>query len=215
MNLHPSTNIACDTDGVVFDFQTAFHRAAEYVTQRKISSPTNSYSLMKRFHLTPEEHDSVWAYFNQKNLWKDLEPYDGAIEALQKLEAITGSSLHIVTAIPSEFVESRRINFHKYGIKPTEIHFMEHINRFSKVPFIKNLRPIMFIDDRIEHLQSSREFSSLLVHIDLKDEQNPVPEIQVDHTCSSLKEWADHFIEHHHQWTNLIQPQKNSLKNKL
>lgn len=194
--------IALDADGVILNFLEAFERAAQVVVKRPTPSLSGNYSLGVKYNLTDAEVAEVWKEFNVGPYWHDLQALEGAIEGIDKLQTAGFRNVHVVTAIPEQFRPARHANFRKLGFSPEAIHCVEHTTRWSKVPPIMALRPLMFVDDRIEHLHSNPQVP-LLVHIDHGDEQFPDPHGRVDATVKSLGQWVDSFLENPEHWMGL------------
>lgn len=193
--------IAFDADGVILDFIKAFKDAAREALGREVDGSSPSYSLGVKFGITEAELGLVWEAFNA-GYWHRLEALDGAIEAIDRLQAAGFRNLHVVTAIPDQFRPDRHANFEALGFSPEMIHCVLHVSRFSKVPPILALKPLVFVDDRIEHLHSNPQVP-LLVHVDYQDEQFPAADGRVDATVPSLSHWAKHFLDMPEYWEEL------------
>lgn len=196
--------IAFDADGVILDFLKAFGKAARKITGRSMKPLNESYSLGIKFGLDDVELKKTWEEFDSGPYWRAIEPIEGAIEGIDKLQSAGFRNIHVVTAIPEQFRAARHANFRKLGFSPEAIHCVEHTTRWAKVPPITALRPFMFVDDRIEHLHSNPQVP-LLVHIDHGDEQFPDPTGRVDITVKSLSQWVDNFLAAPEHWAKIAQ----------
>lgn len=190
--------LAFDADGVILDFVKAFKQAGTEALGRELDGSSPSYSLCVKFGITEDELGKVWESFNA-SYWHRLEALEGAIEAIDSLQAAGFRNLHVVTAIPDQFRADRHANFESLGFSPEMIHCVLHVSRFSKVPPIMALKPLFFVDDRIEHLHSNPQVP-LLVHVDYKDEQFPAHDGRVDATVPSLSKWAKDFLAQPEYW---------------
>lgn len=196
--------LAFDADGVLLNFLSSFAAAGQRAVGRPLVSRNSSYSLASRYSLTSDELTKTWNEFNAGPYWRNLNPIEGAIESIEKLQSAGFRNIHVVTAIPEEFRADRHANFRKLGFTPEAIHCVEHTTRWAKVPPITALRPFLFIDDRVEHLHSNPQVP-LLVHIDHGDEQFPDPQGRVDATVKSVSEWVDDFLARPGHWAKVAE----------
>lgn len=202
--------IALDADGVILNFHDKFALAASEILNRPIHELNSSYSLERRFGITSDELTRVWDHFAQSQYWRTIEPLDGAIAAIQDLRKSGHDEIHVVTAIPEKHRLDRHHNFKRIGFEPHAIHCVEHTTRYAKVPPIEAIRPLVFVDDRIEHLHSNQSVP-ILVHIDYGDEQFPDPHARVDATVRSLRQWTDDFLNNHDHWMHQARQRERGL----
>lgn len=203
--------IAFDADGVLLNFLGAFQRAAQAATGRQVEVSGPSYSLAEKLSLTNEELLRTWDVFNTKKYWRELDPMPGAIEAIGKLQDAGFRNIHVVTAIEEQFRADRHANFRKLGFTPEGIHCVEHTTRWAKVPPITKIAPLIFVDDRIEHLHSNPQVP-LLIHIDNDDVQYPDEKGRVDATVRGVGAWVDDFLSRPDYWLDLALANKSANK---
>jgi hypothetical protein len=195
--------MAFDADGVILNFIKAFGKAASETLGREILCDGPSYSLAVKFGINEAELGRAWENFNRGGYWDALEALDGAIEAIDELQANGFRNIHVVTAIPEEFRADRHVNFQKLGFSPEAIHCVLHTTRYAKVPPITALRPFFFADDRIEHLHSNPQVP-LLLHVDQGDEQFPDPQGRVDMVVPSLADGVRDFLNNPERWLEVV-----------
>ncbi len=191
--------IVLDADGVILHFIDKFRECAEDVVGRALQCDNRAYALDEVLGITREEVDQVWRAFSQTRGWANIEPLPGAQSAIRDLER-EGYEIHVVTAIPEEFRSDRIHNFRNFGFSPSSVHCAKHGHDGKSEPIAK-LDPLVFVDDRLEHLHGSQHVP-VLVWIDLGQTQNPLPECRHDVTVSSLREWTDVFLANPEFWAN-------------
>lgn len=189
--------IVLDADGVILHFEGTFQTAASEILQRRIVPVSNSYDLDLKYGITKEEEIAVWDHFADSGCFSRIEPFPGASIAVRALEK-AGYLINIVTGIPEERLNARMDNFQKMGFQPKSIHGVGH-GRASKTPKLRDIAPVMFVDDRLEHLHAVPEVP-ILVWIDHGDEQHPLPGGRVDFRAKSLLEWTSVFLENQAAW---------------
>lgn len=64
---------ALDADGVIFDFDGAWHTVAQDVLDRPLPLVRLfDYALSARYALTNKEYNKVWAAFNALGIWERM-----------------------------------------------------------------------------------------------------------------------------------------------
>jgi soluble P-type ATPase len=183
--------IVLDVDGVILDFGNNYINFAEKLLNRKLNPNSSKYPLHELLQIDKSEADFVWSKFSETKQWEKIPPFSNvqlAINKLNKLEI----DIYIVTAIDNEHKESRLKNLKKIGLIPKGIFCVGSGNQ-SKHHVIKDINPIAFIDDRLDHLAKSNEVEHL-VWIDQKQEQTESfnnYHVKVD----SLYEWTNTYLE--------------------
>lgn len=189
--------IVLDADGVILHFIDKFRECAQEVVGRELSCDNTAYALDEAFGITREQVGEVWKTFSQTRCWANIEPLPGAVSAIRDLER-EGYEIHVVTVIPEEFRSDRLHNFRNFGFSPSSIHCAKHGHEGKSEP-ISKLDPLVFVDDRLEHLHGSQHVP-VLVWVDLGQVQNPLPNCRHDATVSSLREWTDIFLANPSFW---------------
>jgi len=101
--------VVFDLDGVLLDFESAWHRCAEWTLNREVKRLCNDYPLADRFGLSSKEVRRVWETFHQENWWDRVPLYDEAWEVVEELERM-GASLWAVTNVDACHHQSRAIS---------------------------------------------------------------------------------------------------------
>lgn len=202
--------IALDVDGVLLDFMPAFDKAAEIVLGRKISvqqdeDKMDHYYLKNRIQEPQERIDEILEYMQTSRMYAQLEAFKGVKEAIDKIKS-ANFEIYIVTALPEKAKEMRLENLKNVlNLVPKEI-FCVGMG-LSKAEVLEQLRPDVFIDDRVDYLVSA-PFIYHLALIDQKESQKD-KESCVDVHVSSLSEWVDLYLP------TVTKHLNNHYKNKL
>lgn len=183
-------NIALDVDGVLFSFDDTFQQVAQQVLDRPVSKVSNHFRLYKKFGLSLDEVDKIWQAFTEKHYYQKLEPIEGALEAAKELSA--HYNIHIVTAVRSQHAEDRKSSLAKHGFKEEQIHAVGGGNA-PKDGIISQIMPIIFVDDRLEHLHKV-PFVQHRVWVRTDDEQFPIEGETVTHEVDSLRHFTDEHL---------------------
>lgn len=188
--------IALDTDGVLLDFMPAFDKAAAIVLGRPIIIQQDEYNmdyyyLSKRISVTQEQVEEILEYMQTSRMYENLAALKGAKEGVKAIEE-AGFNICIVTALPEQAKLMRRNNLRNVlGLEPQEIYCVGM--GMSKAEILKELKPDVFMDDRIEYLASA-PFIYHLAWVDQKEVQIDKTSM-VDVRVSSLKEWTDNHMK--------------------
>lgn len=181
-----------DCDGVLVDFDRSFRRVAEVALGKKLTAIPEVYELSRRYQLSSEELNRVWAVMDDHPLgWKNMPVFEGAIEAALQLKA-QGLSIHLITGIPAHLAESRLLNLALHGLEPDSIHCVGD-GGCPKVEQMKKLAPVMFVDDRLKLLHES-PFVPYRVWVDLGHEQNGLDPCEEIIQVRNLDQWVRQWL---------------------
>lgn len=187
--------LVLDVDGVLLNFIEAFEQVAIAMQDefgKKIEVKPHLYNLTDRLGITAEEEKKVWTRFAENGTWANLNPLPGVEESIKKINE-ANFDIYIVTAIEDLFKEERLINLGKIGISPSEIHCVGYGN--SKVEYINQIKPDVFIDDRLEHLHKANVTYHLVWLKDGVEQHGLVEDEGVHVAVDSLKEWVDNHMQ--------------------
>lgn len=184
--------IALDVDGVLLDFMPAFDKAAKELLGKDL--PLNKdeyqldhYHLGKRINATDEEVKNILQHMIDTRVYASLEPLPGAKEALIAIKE-AGFDICVVTALPEMAKIMRLENLkEKLDFEPSAIHCVGM--GMSKSDKLKEVKPDVFIDDRIDYL-SSAPFIYHLAWVDQRESQKDTSSM-VDVHVHSLGEWVE------------------------
>jgi 5'(3')-deoxyribonucleotidase len=183
--------IALDVDGVLLKFMPAFDKAAEIVLGRKINvhkdeDKMDHYTLANRIDSTQAEVEEILEYMQTSRMYANLEAFEGAKEAVEEIKN-ADYEIYIVTALPEKAKEMRLENLFKaLNLVPKDIYCVGM--GLSKADALLELRPDIFIDDRVDYLVSA-PFVFHLALIDLKESQKDKDGC-VDVHVESLATWV-------------------------
>lgn len=193
--------IVLDTDGVILNFAENYINFAEKLLGKKLNHNLSKYPLDQLLQVSPKEANYVWEMFNSTNQWEKIPPLKDVEKAI---EIITEYKLeiYIVTSIDNNYQDSRKKNLNSIGLFPKEI-ICVGANHGHKNKVITDIDPIVFADDRLDHLHRSQDIEHL-VFIDQGQEQ--------------IIKFNDYHakVESLYQWTTDFLPaiiNKKSLKN--
>lgn len=184
--------IALDVDGVLLNFEKAYHDLAVEIMGDKINFNPYHYQLHEFLGLTKEENEVIWSEFNARKLVRNFELLPGVEQGIKNI-VDAGFEIYIVSAIDPIDTDDRTYNLQQLGIHAKEVHCVGG-NHSSKHHHIAQIDPHVFIDDRIDHLQRSLHVPHL-VWIDRNQIQYPISEDQPHATTPSLLEWTEKFME--------------------
>ncbi len=185
--------IGVDVDGVLLDFLPGFERVASEVLGRKIIRQSTHWNLDLAYGITKEEHDAIWSASLEKKLFLDLPMMDGAFQAVQLLKQ-AGYDVHAVTAISQKHLPHRIENLKSHGFDVDHVHAS---GSGSKVHVLKELMPIMFVDDQQKYLHDAL-FIPNRVWIRNDCEQFPIHGGSHTHEAHNLLEFVEHWLEDRH-----------------
>lgn len=189
--------IALDVDGVLLKFMPAFDKAAAAYLERPVilqkdEDTLDFYHLGKRVGASDSEVAEILNYMIEQRIYANLDPFEGAREAVSKIQD-AGFSIYIVTALPSTAREMRLENLQKaVGLIPEDIYCVGMGK--SKKDALHDLKPDVFIDDRVDYLSCAPNSVYHLALIDQKEAQKE-KEFGYDAHVHSLSEWVDLHLE--------------------
>lgn len=188
--------MALDVDGVLLEFMPAFDKAAEIclnrtITPQKDEDKMDFYHLGKRVNATQDEVDVILEYMQTSRMYANLKAFDGAREAVAQIEQ-ADFSIYIVTALPEKARDMRLENLEKaLGLIPTDIYCVGMGK--SKADALHELRPDVFIDDRVDYLSCAPSSVYHLALIDQKEAQKN-KDFGYDAHVHSLAEWTEKHL---------------------
>lgn len=182
--------LAFDVDGVVLDLETRILDVAEDVLGTRPLRLNGRYRFDERFGLTGDDIARIWERFNARQLWADLPPFPGAVEAIREIRGL-GIPVAFVTGIPATAHAQRARNLERLGIN-------DYVLECTGSP-VTNKRPVLerlgaraFVDDRLGHLRDAAAVVEHLAWIDLGDDQDFTPtEVPHARRHPSLADWFD------------------------
>ncbi len=193
--IFPSVNehrVALDCDGVLLNFDHSFARVASEALGRPVIKLNNRYELNDRYGLSDRDFQFAWdALDDHEHGWKNMAILPGAVESVARLRE-QGASIHLVTGIQNRLAECRLANLLAHAIEVESIHCVGD-GKASKTAILRDLRPSVFVDDRL-FLLNDADFVPHRAWVDHGDDQHgnrPGPGVvKVD----SLHSWV------HHHW---------------
>lgn len=182
--------IVLDVDGVILDFGSAYLKLAREVLGNHIEPNMNEYDLKDFLQVHEEDNQNVWNIFNERNIWENIPPLKGAVEAIQIMNQLP-IDIYIVSSIDKSNTNARLKNLANIGLVPKEIYCVGDGNA-HKHDFISQIQPIAFVDDRLDHLYRSLEIPHLVwVDNNQKQKIELFPELNIK--VNSLQQWV---LEH-------------------
>lgn len=183
--------IILDVDGVLLNFIDKFTEVVQETVQRELKINEFEYNLTKRFSITEQEEALVWKRFADTGCWEKLEPLQGVIDAVKKINSLD-YDIYIVTAIEGLFVDQRRANLEAIGLNPVEIYCAGY-NK-SKRDYFDIINPDIIVDDRLENLHVAPECFHLVWIKDNVEQHNIKEDGRVDVCVSSLSQWVENIL---------------------
>lgn len=187
--------IALDVDGVLLDFMNPFDIAAKEVFGCKINKDRNEhgmeqYDLLQRASINQDQLFEIFDYMIKTKMYSKFPALPGAVEAIAKIQA-AGFDIYNVTAIPDGVRDQRLKNLQDaLNFKPKEI-ICVGMGK-SKKEALEELRPQIFIDDRLHYLEEV-PFIYHLGWIDRKEHQGDC-RATVDAHSHSILDWTDNHL---------------------
>lgn len=188
--------IALDVDGVLLAFMPEFDKAAAAYLGRSVIAQVNEdkmtyYNLAKRVSATEQEVAEILEYMQTERIYANLPALDGASEAVQMIKE-AGYEIYVVTALPEAAKEMRLENLlNAIGLVPDGIYCVGMGQ--SKKDALHDLKPDVFIDDRVDYLACAPQTTYHLALIDQKEEQGN-KHFGYDAHVHSLREWVEHHL---------------------
>ena len=184
-----SFNAVLDVDGVCLNFDAGFREVAESVLGRKLNNHTEEYDLAKKYELTKKEHDFVWREMeNHFAGWAGLPLMNGADKAFQFLQS-TGLKIHLVTGIEECLSGLRLHNLRDHGMIADSITCVGN-GTSSKMNYIKELDPVLFVDDRLQHINEA-VFVPNRVWVNLHQDQFGLQKDPSTIEVPSMNDWVN------------------------
>lgn len=140
---------ALDADGVIFDFDGAWHTVAQDVLDRPLPLVRLfDYALSARYALTNKEYNKVWAAFNALGIWERMPLQPGAVETIQMLLDM-GHGVHVITSIPDHAIPYRERQLEKLFGQAVVLHPAQcgDDEKPEKSVFLRAIRPMFYADD--------------------------------------------------------------------
>lgn len=186
--------IVLDVDGVLLSFTPAFDMAAEICLGKKAIDKTDNgmtqYDLRKRIGINNDEVERVLQFMMDSGMYAEFKALDGAKEAVKRIKQ-AGFKIIVCTALPESAKEMRLLNLKDVlDLVPDEIYCVGM--GMSKAAALEQIRPDVYVDDRIEYLRQAN-FVEHLVWCDQKEIQDD-HDSQVTTHVHSLMEWTKKFM---------------------
>ena len=131
--------------------------------------------------------------------WRTMPHLPGAVEACQLLHE-AGYELICVTAMPHRFADHRLENFRLHGFPIDKVigvnYSQKRDSHNPKKETIKNLNPLIFVDDLKRNFIDLDDLDTKLVYIDLQRSDDPYKDADIFHHASypSLLEFVKDFL---------------------
>lgn len=178
--------IVLDVDGVLLDFNGGFKKTAQNILGKEIFDVKRSYSLKERYALTEKEHKVVWTEMDKRGLG-ELPMLPNADIAFNMIKE-AGFKIHLVTGIWEESKGLRLENLAAYNMYPDGIDCIgDGITR--KDSFIQKVKPIAFVDDRLQHINDNLAVP-IRCWIDHNEDQFGLTEEHVTYKTDNVFKWA-------------------------
>lgn len=182
--------IVLDTDGVILNFGENYIQFAEKLLGRKLNHNISKYPLHELLQIPEKEAHYVWERFNYLNEWEKIPPLQDVEKAIEMINDYK-LEVYIVTSIDNQYQQARQRNLNSIGLFPKEI-ICVGANHGHKNKIITDINPIAFADDRLDHLQRSKDIKHL-VWIDQGQEQ--ISDFNDYHAkVTSLYQWTSDFL---------------------
>jgi FMN phosphatase YigB (HAD superfamily) len=183
--------IVLDVDGVILNFCKKYKEVAENFLERTLVVDTSKYNLHEFLQVTREDNHRVWNHFNQINAWQSIPALPGSEEAIEKINSLN-LEVYIVSSVNPAFTDSRLKNLKALGLVPEKI-FCVGDGNSHKHDYISKIKPLAFVDDRLDHLYRSLEVPHL-AWVDNKQVQELDAFEGLSATVGSLNEWVDSHL---------------------
>ncbi len=140
--------VALGLDGVLLDFDGAWHGFAEDVVGRNLSKVAETHNNGLRYGLSPEETDRVWKQFDTHDNWASIRLTSSAYRLVVGLESI-GFSVFGVSAVPVHLCEARAESLE--GLIPAGriycVGSLRGKDGPDKTEALRRISPVGFLDD--------------------------------------------------------------------
>jgi FMN phosphatase YigB (HAD superfamily) len=146
--------VALDLDGVLLDFDSAWHECAEWTLCREVPQITDAYALRDRYGLRPREIDQVWKTFHRDGWWERVPMYEHAWDLIESLEA-AGCSLWAVTNVDARHLDARAISLQGTIPYGRIVALGHHAGPEDRIRVLRDLKASAFLDDRSDHANAA------------------------------------------------------------
>lgn len=153
--------IALDVDGVLLDYADALDRfMAEKFPEWFKGPKTDIYELHKRYDIPPMYMHAIADLFAESERFHTLAPYKNAIPNVRKLYEAGHRIVAVTACLDSEITKRLRYDNLKmhFGNAISEIHYVGVHG--SKSDILHKIKPDVFVDDLINHLNGAPESTS-------------------------------------------------------
>lgn len=182
--------VVLDVDGVILNFGKAYVKVAREILKKEIYPNMNEYELKHFLQINESENKIVWDEFNNRNTWNCIEPFDGVVKSIKKMNEMP-IDIFIVSSIDKMHTDSRLKNLNNIGLFPKEI-FCVGDGNAHKHEVINLINPHAFVDDRLDHLSRSKNVQHL-AWVDNNQKQN-VEVFDGIIKITSLNEWVESYL---------------------
>lgn len=169
--------IVIDADGVTFDYRQSYPIVWKkaFGTELKVVRPDSYHAhIMYGLDFSKDKklEAAFFAHFGA-DIWADLPPCPGAVEACQTLHEL-GFTLLCVSSMPSEFAAARKINFEKLGMPVAEVIATGRIKTENpKLKIVNDINPVAFVDDLATNfIGINQQIHRALIHGNHHDNPN-------------------------------------------
>lgn len=192
--------ITLDADGVLIDYNTAASRVwgAAFGAIPEIKNP-RAYHFHNKYHVDLSDEAVKNHYYETfaRQGWIDMPAMPRALEGCQML-VDAGYELHVVTAMPQEFVHFRRENFKdlKFPVASVTATGGAHAKGNPKKETLLALQPVAFVDDLLSNFEFvNHAMHCALLHWECEDNPNDAHEHLLKHSShSDMVEFATFWI---------------------
>ena len=143
--------IALDADGVLFDYEEAYHRLWEHCFDQEFLSVSPSIHVETAEHV--EKRGAFYTWFD-KHGWHEMHALPHAIEATHLLRE-AGYQIIVVTSVTEDRCQIRhnRLNHLGFAIDATIATGRKTSADNPKKKWIDYLKPEYFVDDLLENFK--------------------------------------------------------------
>ena len=151
-----------DIDGCLADFCGGFTKLLK--AQRDLPITYDVWDWDKKAGYTKEERDKAWHQIHTTDFWFELEPLDGALDALDKLESMSeNNDIYFITHRSGKQAKQQTEDWlFQYGITtPTVL-----ISGLDKTPLIESLELDFYVDDKLDNIVRAKDTRADLYLVD-------------------------------------------------
>ena len=143
--------LGIDIDGCLASFTGGYTRLLKQ--QRDLPITYDVWDWDKKAGYTKEERDNAWHQIHTTDFWFELEPLDGALDALEQLESMSeDNDIYFITHRSGKQAKQQTEDWlFQYGITtPTVL-----ISGLDKSPLISSLELNFYVDDKFDNVHKA------------------------------------------------------------